>query len=910
MQGTTFEPNSASIGAMSCWKIKYCYSRLLLQSGLLLFLLFPSLLYAGGIRGFIKADDGNPLPYATIFVKQIGTGAASDLQGRYEVALTPGSYDVAFQYLGYETVIRKVDITADFIEINVTLKTQVMVLKSVTVRAGKEDAAYTIMRKAIAKAKYHVQQIDFYTAKVYIKGKGKLTDYPWVAKKALEKEGITKDRLFISESVSEIKYTRPNKFEEKVIAVYTTGKDRNTSPNEYVFGSFYQPEIAETISPLSPKSFSYYRFEFLGSFKDQKYEISKIKVTPRSQGDNVFEGIIYIVEDWWSIHSLDFKTTKLGIELKVKQIYNPIEEKARLNSEVGQAWLPISQQFNADGKVFGFEFTYNYLATVKDYKITLNPDLSEEMTVIDEKVAKMEAKEVKSKFSKKGQQLQERLAEGKEVTNKELRQLVKEYEKQEQRQEKEPEVISESSYKVDSLAYKKDSTFWTDIRPAPLDTEEEIGYKKNDSISEIQRKRDEGDSLKPSKSKGFQIWDVLIGDRFKINKTSDFQIHSPFGGFNTVEGVNLIYKVSYYKRWVKRDSLDLDKRPEVKRLEITPVVRYAFSRDAFSGYLRTDYRSPNTRLTLEGGKYIQQYNNQDPIHPIVNDFTTLFLGDNLMKLYERDFVDLNYRQRIDEKYTIQSNVSWSKRSELFNNSSYTFFKSNKDSYTPNAPVNAELADTSFPTNNALVGAISLEARPWQKYRIRNGRKLRAENTSPLFTLIYRKGFNDLLGSDIDFDQVEVGVKHGLKIGIRGKLDVALSAGKFLNTNKLYFMDYHHFLGNRTPFITTDPVGSFRLLDYYAHSTSDQYFTANVHYHFRKFLVTRIPKVRLTGITENIFVNYLATPTLGNYTEVGYGIEGILRLFRLEAAASFQNGKYSGYGFRIGVATSLSVNFSD
>ncbi len=869
--------------------------------GLIVFLLFPSLLYAGGIRGFIKADDGTSLPYATIFVKQTGTGAASDLQGRYEVILTPGSYDVAFQYLGYETVIRKVEITAEFLEINVTLKTHVMVLQSVTVRAGKEDPAYTIMRKSIAKAKYHVQQIDFYTAKVYIKGKGKLIDYPWLAKKALEKEGITKDRLFISESVSEIKYTRPNKFEEKVIAVYATGKDRNTSPNGYVFGSFYQPEIAETISPLSPKSFSYYRFEYLGSFKDQKYEISKIKVTPRSQGDNVFEGIIYIVEDWWSIHSLDFKTTKLGIEFKVKQIYNPIEEKA---------WLPISQQFTADGKVFGFEFVYSYLATVKDYKITLNPDLPEEMTVIDEKVAKEEAKVVKSKFSKKGQQLQERLAEGKEVTNKELRQLVKEYEKQEQKQEKEPEVISENSYKVDSLAYKKDSTFWTDIRPAPLDKEEVRGYKKNDSISEIQRKRDEGDSLKPSKSKGFQIWDVLIGDRYKINKTSDFQIHTPFGGFNTVEGVNLIYKVSYYKRWVKRDSLDLDKRPEVKRLEITPVVRYAFSRDVFSGFLRTNYRSPNTRLTLEGGKYIQQYNNQDPIHPIVNDFTTLFLGDNLMKLYERDFVDLNYRQRVDEKYTIQTNMSWSKRNELFNNSNYTLFKSNKDSYTPNAPVNAELVNTSFPTNTALVGAITFEARPWQKYRIRDGRKFRAENTSPLFVLTYRKGLNKMLGSDIDFDQIEVGVKHGLKIGIRGKLDVALNTGKFLNTNKLYFMDYQHFLGNRTPFITTDPVGSFRLLDYYRYSTSDQYFTANVHYHFRKFLVTRIPKVRLTGITENIFVNYLATPTSGNYTELGYGIEGILRLFRLEAAASFQNGKYSDYGFRIGVATSLSVNFND
>src|SRR6478735_2707991 len=286
---------------------------------------------AGGIKGTIKGDDGNVLAFATIYVKQLGTGAVTDLEGKYEINLNPGSYDIIYQYLGFESQARTIQVGNDFTTIDITLKTQVVVLQNVIVRAGKEDPAYTIMRKAIAKAKYHVQQIDEYTAKVYVKGKGKLTDYPWLAKKALEKEGISKDRLFISESVSEIKYTRPNKFEEKVIAVYSNGKDNDTSPNGYVFGSFYQPEIAETISPLSPKSFSYYRFEYLGSFKDRNYEVSKIKVTPRSKGDNVFEGVIYIVEEWWAIHSLDLNAIKLGINFKVKQIYNPIEDKA---------WLP------------------------------------------------------------------------------------------------------------------------------------------------------------------------------------------------------------------------------------------------------------------------------------------------------------------------------------------------------------------------------------------------------------------------------------------------------------------------------------------------------------------------------------------------------------------------------------------
>jgi len=861
---------------------------------------FPSI--SGGIKGTVKDNDGSPLPFASIYIPQIGSGAATDLNGYFEIALQKGHYDVVFKFIGYESVTRIVDIDSTFIEINITLKPQTIMLRTVTVSANQEDPAYTIMRKAIAKAKYHVQQLDSYTAKVYIKGKGKLLDYPWLAKKMLEKEGITKDRLFITESVSEIKYTRPNKFEEKVIAVYTQGKSQNTSPNNYFFGSFYEPEIGETVSPLSPKAFSYYKFEYLGTFKDGDYEISKIKVIPRSKGDNVFDGEIFIVENWWSIHSLELKASNLGINFKVKEIYNPIENKA---------WMPISMQAIVSGKIFGFEFVGSYNATVKDYKIKLNPALPVEMQVIDEKLEKEEAKKVTKQFSQKNQQLKQRLENGKEITNKELRQLAKEYEKAERQQQKEPDVISENHFKVDTMAYKKDSTFWADIRPAPLDKEEVRGYKKTDSISEVQRKRDEGDTLKSKKKhKGFSPPDILTGNSYKLGKSSNFQIHAPWGGYNTVEGVNAIYRLSYFKRWVKRDTINKEKRPDTRRLEISPVFRYAFAREKLSGFLRVDYRTRTSRVTLSGGRYIQQLNPEEPIHNFINTFTTLFQGQNWMKIYEREFIDLNYRQRINDKYTIRTQWSLARRHELYNNNDYSFNDKSKDRFTPNAPVNAELADTHFADNTAFTGSVGFEARPWQKYRIRNGNKYRADRSTPIFTLDYKKGFNQALGSDVDYDLIEVGVRQGIRLGVRGLLDMNLKGGMFLNTKAMYFMDYKHFMGNQTPFMTTDPVGSFRILDYYTYSTRDKYFSANVHYHFRKFLLTRIPKVRMLGASENFFVNYLATPYSNNYTELGYGLNGILRFFRLEFATSFQNGNYISNGFRIGISTNLSVRFSD
>lgn len=856
---------------------------------------------SGGVRGVIADEAGNELSFATVFVKQRGTGTTANVEGRYEIHLEPGRYELVFQHLGRRTEVRVLDVRDRLEELDVRLAPQEIMLEAVTVGAEDEDPASSIMRRAIAKANYHRNVLDSYSARVYIKGTGKLKDYPWLAKKALEKEGIEKNRVFISESVSDIKFTRPNKFEEKVISIRSDGKDNNTSPNGYIFGSFYEPEIAGTITPFSPKAFSYYKFEYLGTFKDREYEISRIRVTPRSKGDNVVDGIINIVEDDWSLHSVDLHTVKLGIGVQIKSTCAPIEDKV---------WLPVSHQFKIDGKVFGFEFEYNYLASVSNYAVVLNPSVyTPKMEVVDEKKEPTLAKEIeqvqrRNRKKEHGEtvQLQERLAAGEEITRKELKTIIKDYEKEERKQQKEPEVISDVTFTIDSAAFRKDSLYWAEVRPIPLTREEITGYEKSDSLAAVERARAEGDTLKASKHKGFQPWDLLIGDRYKIGEHSNFRIDFPMPGFNTVEGFNIVYRVAYGV--VLQDS-------NRTRLTVRPVARYAFSREEFSGYLNLSLRNTNHRLDVDAGRYIAQFNRENPILPVVNTFTTLFLEKNLMKLYERDFAEVRYRRRINPFISVTTDWSLADRRELFNESDYKLVDRKRiEDYTPNQPVHETIQDTGFPEHRAFVGSLGISARPWLKFRIRNGRKREIQSSSPTLTFDYRKGFAEVFSSDIEFDQVELGVKHELRLGVRGALHFWLRGGMFLRDESMYFMDYKHFLGNQTPFSTTDPVGSFRLLDYYRHSTNDKYFSGNVHYQFRKFLVTTIPLVRVTGVRENVFINYLATPTSNHYTELGYSIDGILRIFRLEAAAAFREGRYVGYGFRIGVATNIAVEFGD
>ncbi|MEM9824530.1 MAG: DUF5686 family protein [Bacteroidota bacterium] len=133
-------------------------------------------------------------------------------------------------------------------------------------------------------------------------------------------------------------------------------------------------------------------------------------------------------------------------------------------------------------------------------------------------------------------------------------------------------------------------------------------------------------------------------------------------------------------------------------------------------------------------------------------------------------------------------------------------------------------------------------------------------------------------------------------------------GFFFNADDMFFPDYQHFAGNQTLLTTADPVGSYRLLDYYLYSTNDFYLNAHAHYQFRKFLFTPFDWIHFLGIKENVFVSYLYADTNNNYLEAGYSLDNILRIFRIEFVTSWMDWKYDNFGVRIGIASSLEDFF--
>lgn len=852
---------------------------------LISFFFITDFCFSQGVRGRVIDQDGAPLSFTTIFIPETGSGSVSNVNGTYEIKLTPGAYTLNFQHLGYSSATKKVNVAEKWIDLDIILTKQAYLLEAAEIDGGEEDPAYKIMRKAIAKSSFHRQQVDKYTCTVYLKGGGRLIDYPWFMRKVIEEEGIDTAATFVQESVTEVTYERPAKYTENVISIRSSGDDQNSSPMNYINGSFYSEEVAGIYSPLSRKAFGYYRFKYISTFADGDHNINKIKVTPRVDDEEFLSGYIYIVEDLWSIHSVDFQIHPQGINIDIEQKYAPIRP---------DVWLPISHHFVGNGKLFGFEFSFEYLATVSKYDIEVNPDLDADFEVLDAKTEKEEIA-IAEKKDKPISETEKKLLEGEEVSTKELRKLMRDYAQEERKKKDEPEIVFERKVEIDSLAYKKDSLYWEEVRPIPLTQSEEKGYSLQDSLAAEEAKKAEGDTL-AGKTK-FNPLDLILGGGYRLGKNY-INIDNPLLSirYNTVDGWNGEYSMSFYRRFKNKN-----------RLEISPLFRYAVSRDKGFGTISTGYTYgrglKQGKIGLSGGSYYSQFNAQEAIHPFTNTISTLVAENNYMKVYDREFVGATWRQRISTNWKATALVEYSRRTETRNTTDQVWFNIDDRDFTDNRPQSIELESTAFGQSDAFKINITATWLPFA-YAYKRNENYYSVDKQPTFTLKYEKAIPGVADATIDYDRLALEAKHQIVLGLLGTLNLRTEGGTFLNSNRMDFMDYAHFMGNQTIFTRFQQLNSYALAPYHLYSTNDEYLSTYVNLELRRFVFSQFPKLRLAGLTENINVNHLITPSVDNYLEVGYSLTNIFRLFRIDVTGAFIDGKYEDFRIQLGITSDL------
>lgn len=844
---------------------------------LIFFVGLQSQLNAGGLKGRITTGRGEALPYAGIAVKGTSNGTMANEEGEYEFSLSPGSYEVIFQYLGFKSVSKTVTIGSDFTELNVVLEEQALNLSEATIGKGKEDPAYSIMRRAIAKARFHQLQLRGYTAKVYSRSTALPTKIPYLVERRLKKEGIQEGKAILNESVAEIKYRRPASYSQKIISTRNSLDNSIPSPNEYILASLYSPEIAGTISPLSPKAFAYYKFEYEGYFEDQGQLVNKIRVVPKAYGEGVFKGSLFILEDRWAIHSYDLQTTTSGLNISAKQLFSPIQN----------VWIPVNQQFRIDGSYLGFAGEFRYLVSLTYQKLDVDPGLKEDIVIVDHK------KEKVADGSGRKKNLEKLIQDQKEFSTKNFRKLTRQYEKEQRKENKQlgnsDRLVRSDSIVVDSMANKRDTTYWQALRPIPLTKSEVSSYVLQDSIKVVKdsiREKTRPDSV------AFKPLHLLVGNRYSLGDRKTFYFKSPLLSisYNTVEGNAINFITEWQKQWGKSYSW-----------RVSPLVRYSFGRKRVYGMLETAVGNDNWSLSLSGGEMASQINNNNPIPPLPNSLGARFFDRNYMKLYQKQFGRAEFSLRnIADVLSFNGSLEFEHRKELFNQeSARPIFFWSQYSYTSNRPVNNELSNTGFPKHNALLLDLSVNLRPWRRYSMRNGEKRYLRSKGPSFGLNYKGGLG--FAGDVDYAMLQGNVRQNVNLGPRSNLEYYVNGGSFLSKTKLYFPDYRHFMGNEFFFQYAYPPDQFRMLPYYKYSTTSWFFQAHAIWTLQHFALTRLEALRITGISETIQLHYLRAPTIHNYTEAVYGIDNILRVIRLEAVAQFHGTHFQKMGWRIGTS---------
>jgi hypothetical protein len=794
------------------------------------------------VSGKITDEKNQALSFSSVLVKGSTQGTNANADGFYSLKLSPGTYELIFQYVGYKKKVEKIVVEGNTIK-NVALSPESYELKEVVIKDG-EDPAYAVIRAAIKKRKFYLNEVNAFTCKAYIKGLQRLKDFPKKMVKLINAMNSGGEKIdstllgvvYLSESETKYHYRKPNDEKEIMYSSRVSGDNKAFSFNQVSDMKFSVYENLITldglsdrpfISPINENALLSYRYKLLGTtFEDGKM-LNKIEITPKRKTDPCFRGIIYIQENTWRVHSADVYLTKdakidFVDTLHIKQLNAPVNDSI---------WMPTGLNMTFNFKVFGFVGDGYFNAVFSDYD--MNPVFPK-------------------KFFKN-------------------------------------EVL-----KVEDGANKKDTGYWKESRPVPLTYEEQADYRKKDSIGAIKNTDRYKDSI-DRKGNKLTLNDLFLG--YSYNKTAkQFSLNTSgllTSGvqYNTVEGINASIKVNMTKRYEDRRSHDL-----------ATTVRYGFSNYLWGGTANWKYVFKPEKfesVNVKVGTTAQQFNGNDPINATMNTSYTLFDNENFMKLYKKSYASFGYRKELINGLIVNFNTEYAERSSL-RNTAFDLWVDNKNKlFTSNDPLRPNTDDSSFAVNNSFIVELGFSIRFKQKYYTRPHQKIIVGSKFPIINVQYTKAILGL-NTKADYDLAKMVIDDNIKLGLFGTFAYRLKGGYFLTSKYVEFMDYKHFDGNQTILANNDYLNSFKLLPYYTYSTKNCYAEAHAEHHFNGFIFNKVPLLKKYRIQEVIGGHVLFNDKLDQYYEINFGVEHILQIIRVDYILGYGPKGAFNQGFVIGL----------
>jgi hypothetical protein len=813
---------------------------------LIIFALINASSFSQTVSGIVRDDKGEPLPNASVLIKDKKGGTTCNVEGKYFLNLSPGNYTLIAQHVGYKRDVRNIKVEDKDIQLDFVLSLVDFTMEEVIVRSG-ENPANEIIKKTIRMRPFYQKQLDKFICEVYTKGQMRLRDYPkkvFGQKVDFNEDGDTSKNkiIYLSETISTYSVRKPNDRKIEVLSSKVSGSSDSYGLAAPQFYSMYDNNVQigtslnprGFISPISDNATNYYKYKYVGAFFEDGKQINKILVTPKRKYEPLFSGYINIVEDEWRIHSLKLELRKVNQmefldSLILEQLYIPYNDSL---------WVLHNQVIYPYIKILGIDVYGSFVNVYSKF----DPDPDFRKNYFDNTILK----------------------------------------------------YTDSSN-------RKTPSYWDEARPLKLLDEETMDYRKKDSIEQLSKNPAYLDSIDRVKNKltimGFLLTGQTI-NKEKKNASYYFRSITDQINYNIVEGLTLNLSCTYTKK--------LDSTIGRRSIRITPTVRYGFTNGHFNAWLSTSYifgKKYITSINLSGGKRVFQFNNASPIGPRSTTFAALLGGKNLMKLYEAWYLRGSYVKGIGEGFTWSAGFEYQSRSPLDNTTDYSFVKDEKKEFTPNYPT--ELSNENIKPHQAFILNFGLTWQPGARYIELPDQKINIGSKWPTMILGYTRTFDEVFGSDVNYSKWRFAVTDIIRFKLAGQFNYRIGMGGFIHNEKMQIPDYQHFNGNISH-IATEYLNSFQLLPIYEFSNISKFYVlAHIEHHFNGLLTNKLPVFRklnwymVAGLST---FHYEKT----NYLEYSVGLENILKNLRIDYYWARKDAKKFDNNFRVGFSKRFGV----
>jgi len=848
------------------------------------------------LKGKVLTGTGAPLPYATIYIQEIMSGVVADGNGEFRINLQKGKYTCEFRSIGFEPATREITMNQGTNDITVTLNEKIIQLNEVTVRPSGEDPAYGIMRKVISRAPYHRYQVASYTSMNYTKGSAKVEKLPGYMKMMISDKKLLAlvGKLLVIESQKEIKYQSPSRYKQRLVALKSSIPKELEPGNglNSVISSIYDPGFLDRISPVSPSAFRYYKFRLHDTYQSGHYQVDKMEVIPKVNSDKLFEGYIYVIENEWNVFYADLNVKEMGTSIRYKITYHEVQPGV---------FMPVTCEMNTDIGTMGVKGYAKYLVSVKYSSVTLNPS-NKNVQTLQANVPNVPGEP--QKLTAKQQKINEKTAallNKSKLSTREAIRLSKllgsSVEPEEAKQEKaslDDNHFRHTQITKDSLAEKRDSAFWEEIRNVPLSAGEAHSYAIKDSLKTPGSVTTTENSISISlgsgadKNKFHPVTGGSVALSKNVSLSYDGLIKGLLREYNFADGFWLGQKLSLTTRFPNQQVWTLS--PSAYYLTADKSIAWTI-KNTFSylpsrnGFFESAFGSTSSDIQGESGE-----------PRLLNSLSSLLFGRNIISFYRKDYFYIRNDIDIANGFRISGSLAFERRRPTANQTSFHFFGATpkeNDSFLPNG-------EAAFRTHNAMLAQLNMEYTPFSHYINYSTGKHYTGSAYPTFGLDLKAAISS--GNSLTepaYQRLNVYIRQKVSLSAFSHLSYRLSVGGYITKDRVYAPDFY-YVPTAPLFVTTrQPDESFMLPHNYTY-LNGKWGQLSLKYSSGYLLLKRIPLLQRWKLNESLYLNSMTSTGQGRlYSEAGY-IIGFDSQAYVGCFAGFDGINYTSVGLKIGL----------